>query len=181
MDFSGYGYAILALVFFGLYMVPRRLSMLRDLPFVLSMCTGVVITSLLLLWFLAEGNPEPLPRTTRLLAFICGLIWYAGVLFYTISVSHMGLTIATPIKNTTAVLGTLAGLYWFAEWRETYPLPAIAGSLLVVLCAVLLSRTGEADCERGCVTPRGVFAAIAAAFFFRRLHNPLQNSPGDGL
>jgi len=45
MDLTGYGLATLALFFFGLYMVPRKLTRLRDVPFVLSMSLGIVITT----------------------------------------------------------------------------------------------------------------------------------------
>ena len=35
--------------------------------------------------------------------------------------------------------------------------------LLVVICAVIISRTGESDCRRSCITARGIIAALAAA------------------
>lgn len=183
MDWYGYGLATAALIFFGLYMVPRKLTTLRDLPFVLSMCLGVVLTTTLAS-LLLHGTPlviSPVQSRALALAFLCGPVWYLGVLFYTISVSEMGLTLATPIKNTTAVLGTLIGLLYFAEWQETRPLPALAGAALVVVSAVIISRTGESDCRRSCVTLRGVLAALAAALFFASYTIPFKLAQQSGL
>lgn len=177
----GYGLATLALILFGLYMVPRKLTALRDIPFSLTMCLGVVITTTLgsLVHhgrLLGVGEPHAL-----WLAFICGPIWYGGVLAYTISVTQMGLTLSTPIKNTTAVLGTLIGLVYFSEWRETHPLPALIGAALVVLCAIILGRTGENDCRRSCLNARGIAAAIAAAFLFAAYTVPFKLAQRAGL
>ncbi len=179
-NLAGYALASLSLVLFGLYMVPRKLTTLRDLPFVLSACLGVVVTSAIGLLVVHGGPPATAPSAFWL-AFVCGPPWYAGVLFYTISVSRMGLTLSTPIKNTTAVLGTLVGLVVFDEWRETRPLPAVLGSVLVVLCAVILSRTGESDSPRRSLNVRGVLAAIAAAVFFAAYAVPLKLAQRGGL
>jgi len=166
MDLLGFGLATLALIFFGLYMVPRKLTGLRDLPFAWSMSWGIVLTSSLASYFW-HGTPLPISEGKIVLySLICGPLWYAGVLFYSISVTKMGLVLATPIKNTTAILGTLIGLVAFAEWRETRPVPALMGAVLVVLSAMLISQTGENDCRRSCINMKGVLAAIAAAIFF---------------
>ena len=47
MDLIGYGLATLALVFFGLYMVPRKLTGFGDRPFVLSMSVGILLSTTL--------------------------------------------------------------------------------------------------------------------------------------
>lgn len=181
MDLIGFAYALAALILFGLYMVPRKLTGLRDLPFVLSMCLGVVVattaTSLLI-------HRVPLLHVdghAELLGFLCGPVWYLGVLFYTISVTRMGLTLATPIKNTTAVLGNLIGLLYFAEWRETHALPAVAGSLLVVLSAWIISRTSENHAQRSSLSAAGVGAALAAAVFFAGYTIPFRLAQRAGL
>jgi len=170
----GFGLAILAMVLFGLYMVPRKLSGLRDFDFVLSMCIGAVIITQIAR-FVAHGlsQPELDPRGIWL-SFSCGPIWALGILFYTLSVSQMGLTLATPIKNTTAVLGTILGLAVFAEWRETSPVLALIGSLLVVACAILLGRCGDKTEKRDHVTPLGVLYALLAALFFAAYTIPLK-------
>lgn len=181
MDWLGYGLATVALVLFGLYMVPRKLTRLRDVPFVLSMCLGVIVTTTAL--SLARHGTPLLPVAPRLagLAFSCGPIWYLGALFYSVSVTRMGLTLSTPIKNTTAVLGTIVGLAYFGEWRETHPVPALIGSALVVLSACLISRTGENDARRTNINAAGIVAALAAAVFFATYTVPFKLAQQAGL
>lgn len=180
MDWVGYGLATLALVLFGLYMVPRKLTGLRDQPFVLSMALGIVITSTAAS-LLVHRAPLVIGLPGQWLALACGPLWYLGVLLYSVSVSEMGLTLSTPIKNTTAVLGTLAGLIVFAEWRETRPLEALLGSVLVVASAIIIGRTGESDCRRSCLSPRGTLAAIGAAVCFAAYAVPLKAAQRLGL
>ncbi|MEI6502212.1 MAG: GRP family sugar transporter [Armatimonadota bacterium] len=181
MDLTGFGFASVALILFGLYMVPRKLTRLRDLPFVLSMCLGVVVSTTLAS-LLRHG--VPLLRVDGYaggLAFACGPVWYLGVLFYTISVTRMGLTLATPIKNTTAVLGNLIGLIYFAEWRETHAVPALIGSLLVVVSAWIISRTSENHEQRSTLSAAGIAAALTAAVFFASYTIPFRLAQRAGL
>lgn len=181
-DLAGFGLATLALILFGLYMVPRKLTRLRDIQFSLSMCLGVVLTTAIMsLWrhgqLVPTGDPHGL-----WLAFACGPIWYGGVLFYAMSVTQMGLSLSTPIKNTTAVLGTLVGLVYFGEWRETHWLPCLAGALLVVLCAVILGRASDSNSShRSSVNPRGILAALGAAVCFAAYTAPFKLAQRAGL
>ncbi|MBU0607503.1 MAG: GRP family sugar transporter [Armatimonadetes bacterium] len=180
MDWLGYGLATLALVFFGLYMVPRKLTGMRDRPFVLSMSVGIVLTTTLCS-LLVHHTPLVTSHPGALYALACGPLWFIGILLYSVSVSEMGLTLSTPIKNTTAVLGTLVGLIVFAEWRETKPLEAVLGSLLVVVSAVIISRTGENDCRRSCLSVKGTLAALGAACGFAAYTLPLKYAQRLGL
>ncbi len=180
MDWLGYGLATLALVFFGLYMVPRKLIGMRDRPFALSMSVGIVLTATLCS-LLVHHTPLVTSHPGALYALACGPLWFIGILLYSVSVSEMGLTLSTPIKNTTAVLGTLVGLIVFAEWRETKPLEAVLGSLLVVVSAVIISRTGENDCRRSCLSVKGTLAALGAACGFAAYTLPLKGAQRLGL
>ena len=172
---------LLAMVLFGLYMVPRKVCGLRDFDFVLSMSVGAVVTTQAVQFAVHHGSLPPASVTGAWLAFSCGPIWALGILFYTLSVSQMGLALATPIKNTTAVLGTLIGLLVFSEWRQTSPFPAMVGSVLVVGCAVVLGRCGEQSEKRSCVTPLGVVYALLAAVFFAAYTIPLRLAQKDSV
>ena len=174
MNLSGFALAFLAMVLFGVYMVPRKVCRLGDLQFVVSMCVGAVVTTQIA-QFVVHG-PE-LPAITlrgRWLSFSCGPVWTLGMLCYTLSVTRMGLVLATPIKNTTAVLGTVLGLVAFAEWRETDPALALAGSVLVVACAAALARCGERTETRSSLTASGVIFALLAAVGFAAYTIPLK-------
>lgn len=174
MDIIGFGLALLAMVLFGLYMVPRKLSGLRDFDFVLTMCLGALVTTQVARLVAHGGHPPALTPRGQWMAFCCGPVWSLGILFYTLSVTQMGLALATPIKNTTAVLGTVFGLAFFAEWQDTHPLLALVGSVLVVVCAVVLGQCGERNGTRSHVTGLGVLYAILAAVFFAAYTIPLK-------
>lgn len=181
MDWIGWGYALIALVLFGLYMVPRKLIGMRDIPFTLSMCLGVIVSTTLIS-LLLHGRPLlSAPPHTATLAFVCGPIWYLGVLFYAISVTQMGLALATPIKNTTAVLGSAMGLVFFAEWRETDPLLTLIGALLVVASAVIVSRASDDSSRHSSLNAPGIMAAIAAAVAFAAYTAPFKLAQQAGL
>lgn len=182
MDLLGFLLALVSMVLFGLYMVPRKLCGLRDFAFVLSMCVGTVASTLTAALLVHRGCLPPVAPGAALLALSSGLVWTLGMLSYTLSVTHMGLALATPIKNTTAVVGTVFGLVVFSEWKETSPWLALVGSLLVVACAVILAQTGAkngsrpegpeeagegpGEPERSSVTAVGVFWALMAALGF---------------
>lgn len=181
MDIPGFSLALLAMVLFGLYMVPRKVCGLRDFDFVVSMCIGaVLLTQCARLLVHGLDGPALSPRGLWL-AFSCGPVWSLGILFYTLSVSQMGLALATPIKNTTAVIGTVLGLVAFSEWQDTNAALAMVGSLLVVACAIVLGRSSESDCSRSCLTPLGVAFAILAAVFFAAYTVPLKLAQREGV
>ncbi len=181
MNILGFSVALLSMFLFGLYIVPRKLNSLRDYDFVLSMCIGAVITTQIARLVVNGPSVGDTSTVGLALSFACGPIWSLGILFYTLSVSQMGLTLATPIKNTTAVLGTLLGLLVFAEWRDTNAALALIGSVLVVTCAVILSRTSDRTCERSCINPLGTVFALLAAVFFAAYTVPLKLAQKSGL
>jgi glucose uptake protein len=181
LDIPGFSLALLAMVLFGMYMVPRKVCGLRDFDFVVSMCIGaVLLTQCARLLVHGLDGPELSPRG-QWLAFSCGPVWSLGILFYTLSVSQMGLSLATPIKNTTAVIGTVLGLVAFSEWQDTNAALAMVGSLLVVACAIVLGRSSESDCSRSRITPLGVVFALLAAIFFAAYTVPLKLAQREGV
>jgi glucose uptake protein GlcU len=171
---TGFLLAGVSALFFGLYMVPRKLCRLQNLEFVASMAFGVVPVTLGAALVVHRGLGDALPAHGFELSFLCGLVWTFGMLFYTLSVGQMGLALATPIKNTTAILGTIIGFAFFAEGEHTQVVPALVGSLLVVACAVVLGMTGERTGTRSFVTPLVVLFAILAATFFAAYTIPLK-------
>lgn len=175
----GFLQAFGSMALFGLYMVPRKFCGLRNLEFVLTLGCGVVATSGIV-WALG-GRPSALPPGSLFQAILCGPIWTFGMVSFTIAVAEMGLTLATPIKNTTAVLGSLIGLVGFGEVRHTQPILALSGSALIVLCAVVVGRTGEEAEGRHSLTPAGIFWSLSAAVCFAAYTWPLKIAMRLGL
>jgi glucose uptake protein len=177
----GFALALLSMVFFGLYMVPRKFSGLRNMEFVLSMAFGVLLT-MLAAWFISRnGSRSPVPAGTMGYAFLCGPIWTLGMMAFTLAVDDMGLTLATPIKNTTAVMGSLVGLLFFRETLHTVAWMALAGSGLIVLCAVVIGQAGEGSDVHYSLSARGTVYSLIAAVFFAGYTYPLKVAMESGL
>ena len=175
----GFGVGLSSAILFGLYMVPRQRSSLADHHFLVTLAAGAMLGTAL--GFAVAGGGIGASRTDIGLAWIAGALWSAGTFCYIASVSRMGLAIATPAKNTTAVLGTGVGLVVFGEARETAPLPALVGSALVVLCAVLLASAGERAGRRSRATLPGLLLALAAALLYAVYTIPFKLALGHGL
>jgi len=174
VNWLGFGLAFVCTGLYGIYMVPRKLTKVGDLYFLLSMCLGVALCTWVCYGVTRRLGFSPPPPDAALAGLACGPAWTLGLLFYVLSVSEMGLALATPIKNTTAVLGTVVGIAAFQEWRHTAPVPAIAGSVFIVLCACALGRTGENARDRSQATIRGVAYAILSALSFSLYTIPLK-------
>ncbi len=173
----GFALAFVSMIFFGLYMVPRKFCGLRHLEFVLSM-SGGVLASMLVAWALYGDKSRSAPLAAYGWAALCGPIWTLGMVAFTVAVAEMGLTLATPIKNTTAVLGSLVGLLFFGESRHTTPWMALGGSVLIVACAVVIGQAGEGSETHFGVTRRGVIWSLLAAVFFAAYTVPLKLAMG---
>lgn len=77
-----------------------------------------------------------------LCAIATGLLWAAGTACIVLAVSRFGASISqlAPLYNMNTLVVVLLGLAVFAEWRQVHPLPLLAGALLIVGGAVLVSR-----------------------------------------
>ncbi|HID95903.1 MAG TPA: hypothetical protein EYP53_07600 [Candidatus Latescibacteria bacterium] len=158
----GLSYGFLSMLLFGLYMVPRKLSDASPHSHLLSMCVGVLVTTISLKLVLdrswTAGSAE------IALSYVCGLLWALGTFCFIASVRWMGLSRATPVKNTTAVLGTGIGMLFFDEYKTTDPLTATAGSILIAGTAVLLARTSyNTGDNHSSSTSLGVIFGLLAA------------------
>jgi glucose uptake protein GlcU len=177
----GISLALLSAVFFGIYMVPRKLVRTSDQVYLLSMVCGVLPA--VLLYQLAIPD-EPWPTLVQFgWTAIAGMIWAASSFCFSSSVRHLGLASATTIKNTTAVWGTLAGLVIFAEYINTQWMPAVAGSICVVLAAWLIDRLSRdpANGRDSRMDSVGISLAVAASLGFAIYAIPMRMVLGEGL
>lgn len=85
---SGLGYGILCIIFFGLYATPRRYAHSPSLEFLLTMCITVAICSSITGVFLPGWFAISLPQMT--LSYLSGLLWCMGMVCYIYSVDCVG-------------------------------------------------------------------------------------------
>jgi len=154
-------FALCSMVFFGLYVVPRKHSRLQNVPYFFGMGLGLVVCTLAVGYFSKELGPD----TWRFwwLGLLGGILWTVGTGFMIAAVPLIGVSRAVPIKNTTGVLGVFIGVLLFGELRHAgllAPLLALAGSVLIVLAPVFFARTMASDEQ---VKPSNVKAGVLYA------------------
>ncbi len=75
-------------------------------------------------------------------AFAMGFLWAIGAGLVAIAVSRLGAPIAklVPLYNTNTLVAVLLTLWIFAEWKQVQPLKLLAGSALIMVGSVFVSR-----------------------------------------
>jgi len=177
----GFLFALGSAVFFGLYMVPRKMAHGTPAQFAVGMISGVLVGVTLLQ--LAGGARLVASARQVVSGYLSGVLWAAGIALFSQAVSRMGLARATPIKNTTAVMGTILALVFAGETAEVHPALALLGSGLVVSAAVILGRM---SCEDGAAcssggSVRGVALSLGAAVAFASYAVPLKGLLRQGV
>ncbi len=157
-------------VFFAFYMVPQKFTRVDTATYLWAMAFGVLITALLA--YALAGFPVHHRWWPRLAGVGCGVVWGLGTLCFSAGIGRLGLAQATPIKNTTGIFGTLVGLLILQEWRHTNPWLCSLGSLLIVVAAVIIGRTGSEETPRP-VDPLGVMFALLAALCYASYLYPM--------
>jgi glucose uptake protein GlcU len=159
----GFILGIVSAVFFAFYMVPQKVLKLSTTTYLWWVGLGMLGTSLLP--WIAVGCPHRGDWRQHLLAMLCGMVWAVGTMCFSAGIHRIGLALATPFKNTTGVFGTLVGLYFLQEWKTTNPWLCLAGSMLVVLSALLIGAAGNGDVPKR-ANLLGIVGALGAALCY---------------
>ena len=183
----GFSYALMAMVLYGIYMVPRKKSGISQGSFTFWMGFGILITASTIGFIMEKGTPV-VNTSQYLLIVVSGIVWGTGTLAYSSAVKHIGLSRSTPIKNTSAILGTLAGIVCFHEFgfQKVVPLlMVIFGSIAIVVSATILGRIesfDKGDEDGG--TPSvlvGVLCSIWAAIAYSIYTIPMKITYAQGV
>lgn len=165
----GFGFALISMVLYGLYMVPRKQSSMSQGAFTFWMGCGIFVTTTVI-GMLAEGHIPNVTHTQYLLIVVSGIVWGTGSLAYSSGVKWIGISRSTPIKNISAILGTLFGILVFHEFSFQRLVPAsiaVAGSLAIVISATMLAgiESVEDEAESGADSHllRGILVSLWAA------------------
>jgi glucose uptake protein GlcU len=180
---SGLGYGVLCIIFFGLYAIPRRYADSPSLEFLLTLCITVAISTSIAGVFFSGWLAVSL--LTIVLSYLSGILWCMGTVCYIYSVDCVGVGRATPVKNLTVILGVIFGVFLFKEfsWQNKLPLALLGGATsLVILSTILLSKLvpvtelARESCPIHLIKPKlkkvsqysvvGFGFALAAALFY---------------
>ena len=143
-EFLGYFLAILTMLIYGVYMVPKKLSTSTEGSFTFWMGLGILISSLLIYMLFPQPN-HSISKKSIYIAAISGIIWATGTFAYSLSITKIQLTRSTPVKNLSALFGIISGMIFFHEGLDKNDLKIIfilISGLAIILGAGFLSRVG---------------------------------------
>jgi|GEM_PF-891502 len=143
---TGFILALLSMILYSLYMVPRKKSSIPQSVYTLWMGVGILISTTIL--GATTGGLQLVSPVDYVLMFVCGIVWATGSDAYCRAVRSIGLSRSTPIKNISAALGTLIGIAVFGEFSLSKIHPLIMaglGSIAVVASATILGRVENID------------------------------------
>lgn len=177
---TGFGLALLSMVLFGLYMVPRKKSGAPQGAFTFWMGCGILAGTTAL--GLATGGFVPVSAAQYAMIFGSGVVWATGSDAYCRGVRLIGLSRSTPVKNISAALGMLLGVVVFREFAGRGAAPVVLvvlGSAAVVASANLLGRVEANGCESDARTDRrrltaGVLCSLWAAIAYSVFTVPMK-------
>lgn len=152
----GFFLAMMAMVLYGLYMVPRKKSGVSQPTYTFWMGVGILLGTTFI--GVAARSISRISLTEYIFIVISGVIWATGTHAYCRGVQTLGLSRSTPIKNMSAVFGTLIGIILFDEFSIHRFAPAVMvmlGSVAVVLSATVLAGVESADTRCVCSDKAG--------------------------
>lgn len=159
----GYILAILSSIFFGIYIIPKKLVKIDTKYYLFFMSLGFVFISLIAYLFtlLMGNNNESLFHPVLILVVLRGLSWFLASNLFLISIDRIGMSRSTQYKNLKGPLGVLLTLIFLAEFKFTNVFLVILAALLTFISALLF--TIKKDNNK--VDKSGIIYACIASLF----------------
>ena len=159
----GYLLAFISSIFFGLYVVPRKLSKLEPVHFSLLMSLGFFAGSLVLYLLQPLLQFQETISPALLWSLLAGLIWATSFLLLIYSIDQIGLSRSNQWKNLQGPVGVILSLVILAEYSTTNAFFAVLAGVAIFVSALFFSATTP---ETGKANSRGILLAILAGVGF---------------
>jgi drug/metabolite transporter (DMT)-like permease len=132
--------ALLSALFFGLYIVPRKLSKLPAVQFSTLMALGFTIGSLLLYIVQTSlGNNEGLSNPHLWYAVLAGVFWASALVLLVKSIDLIGIARSNQWKNLQGPVGVILALVILNETTSVNPLLAILSGVAIFGSAIMFN------------------------------------------
>lgn len=161
---EGYVLAAISSIFFGLYVVPRKLSKQPALYFSLLMSLSFLVGSCAL--YLAKpllGFSETW-SPALCWSVLAGAVWAASFVAFVKAIDGIGLARSNQWKNLQGPIGVLLCLVILGEWATTNPLLAMFAGLVVFASAVCFTVRSANETRRAHLS--GVYLAALSGLGF---------------
>ncbi|MCE5197766.1 MAG: GRP family sugar transporter [Armatimonadota bacterium] len=184
---TGLTLAVVAMVLYGVYMVPRKKSRISQSSYTFWMGLGALLCAGLL--GLVFRGIVLVTHFQLALMLISGVVWATGTHAYCRGVQLIGLARSTPIKNTSAMLGTIFGILILHEFsfHKVFPLVLVMlGSAAIVVSATILGlveANGDGDLKitSSRAIPYGIACSVWAAISYSVYTIPMKILFGQGV
>ncbi len=112
--------------------------------FILFAGAGAIFVAFLLFLFFKENSINLRSAT---LAFFVGLSWASATALMTIALTRYAVPISIigPLNATASLITVLLAMWIFSEWKEILVQRLLIGAILIVIGAMLVSTSSEAN------------------------------------
>lgn len=157
-------FAVLGSIFYGVYVVPRKLS--KQNVFVYTMFVGLGFFSVSVIFFGIMklcGNTENLFDPTLLWGALCGVIWMVATIFFMLALDHIGLSKSTQWKNLQGPIGAFLIFFILSEAGSVNVWFLLASISAIFISALLFSIKNK---EEKKFDIWGILFAVFAAILY---------------
>lgn len=137
----GYLLAILSSIFFGIYIIPKKLVKADTKYYLFYMSLGFVSISIIayLISLLDGNNNEAFFSPVLLLIILRGISWFVASYLYLISIDKIGMSRSSQYKNLKGPIGVFLTLTFLSEFKVTNVFLVILAAFLTFISALLFT------------------------------------------
>lgn len=160
----GYVLAFLSSLFFGIYIIPKKLIKLDTKYYLFYMSLGFVSISVTsyLISLLNGTNNESLFNPVLLLIVLRGVSWFCASYLFLMAIDKIGISRSTQYKNLKGPLGVLFTLIFLSEFKVTNVSLVLLAALLTFISALLFTIKKDNNNK---VDRTGIIYACIASLF----------------
>jgi glucose uptake protein GlcU len=164
MPMLGIIFAAISSVFFGLYIIPRKLSKLPAIQFSTLMALGFSVGSALLyLLVMFFQKNETLKDADLWYAVFAGILWATALVLLVKSIDVIGLARSNQWKNLQGPIGVILALVVLNEYISVNVYFATGSGLAIFASALLFSIRSEDSVK---VDRMGILLAVMSGVLF---------------
>lgn len=160
----GYLLAFLSSLFFGIYIIPKKIVKLDTKYYLFYMSLGFVSISVIsyLVSLLNGTNNESLFDPILLLIVLRGVSWFIASYLFLMAIDKIGISRSTQYKNLKGPLGVLLTLIFLSEFKVTNVFLVLLAAILTFFSALLFTIKKDNNKK---VDRLGIIYACIASLF----------------
>ena len=137
---KGLIYSVVAGIIFGSYITPLKFSGLQISEYILSMASGILITTWLIYLLSLRMKKQKISFNKIIYSLSGGFSWTLGNIASLLAISSLGLSIGFPLTQLQLLVAVSWGIFYFKEVSDKHIIiKIILGAILLISGAALLA------------------------------------------